>query len=100
MAQFAAPEAPPSTAPEVAQAPRTQRSSDRILLGVAGGFARRWGVDPTLLRAAIGLLALAGGIGVAVYAVGVALSDPRPSGSGPEPEATVVPRRNVAVVVA
>jgi signal transduction histidine kinase len=100
MAQTAAPGARPPVAHRFSSAPRTRRSADRILFGVAGGFARRWRVDPTLLRAAVGLLALAGGIGVALYAAGVALSDPRSSADGPEPAATVERRRNLAVVVA
>src|SRR5262245_51151223 len=100
MAQTAAPGARPPMARRFSSAPRTRRSADRILFGVAGGFARRWRVDPTLLRAAIGLLALAGGIGVALYAAGVALSDPRSPADGPEPAATVERRRNLAVVVA
>jgi signal transduction histidine kinase len=100
MAHTAAPGARPPVARRFPSAPRTQRSADRILFGVAGGFARRWRVDPTLLRAAVGLLALAGGIGVAIYATGVALSDPRSSSDGPEPAATVERRRNLAVIVA
>jgi signal transduction histidine kinase len=100
MAHTAAPGARPPVARRFSSAPRTRRSADRILFGVAGGFARRWRVDPTLLRAAVGLLALAGGIGVALYAAGVALSDPRSSADGPEPSATVERRRNLAVVVA
>jgi signal transduction histidine kinase/phage shock protein PspC (stress-responsive transcriptional regulator) len=88
--------------PRLLESPRVQRSADRILLGVAGGFAQRWRVDPTLLRAAIGLLSLAGGVGVALYGVGVLLSEPRPA----DPSESVPPvaapesRRNIAVVVA
>jgi signal transduction histidine kinase/phage shock protein PspC (stress-responsive transcriptional regulator) len=100
MAQTAAPGAPTPAAPRLLDAPRTRRSADRILLGVAGGFARRWRVDPTLLRASIGLLALAGGIGVALYAVGIALSEPRPATNGVPPEATPMQRRNLAVALA
>ena len=100
MAHTAAPGAPTPAAPPLARAPRTRRSSDRILLGVAGGFARRWRVDTTLLRAAVGLLALAGGIGVALYAVGVALSDPRPATDGALPDTAPTLRRNLAVAIA
>ncbi len=100
MAHTAAPGAPTPAAPRLVDAQRTRRSADRILLGVAGGFARRWRVDPTLLRAAVGLLALAGGIGVALYAVGIALSEPRPTTNGAPPEATPLPRRNLAVALA
>ena len=100
MAHTAAPDAPTPAAPRLVDAPRTRRSSDRILLGVAGGFARRWRVDPTLLRAAVGLLALAGGVGVALYAVGIALSEPRPATNGAQPAATPMQRRNLAVALA
>ncbi len=100
MAHTAAPGAPTPAAPRLVDAPRTRRSSDRILLGVAGGFAHRWRVDPTLLRAAVGLLALAGGIGVALYAVGIALSEPRPTSNGVPPEAAPMQRRNIAVALA
>ena len=43
------------------------RSPDRLVAGVAGGWADRWGVEPTVVRAAIGLLTLAGGIGAVLY---------------------------------
>jgi signal transduction histidine kinase len=99
MAHTAAPDASTPAAPRLVE-PRTRRSADRILLGVAGGFARRWRVDPTLLRAAVGLLALAGGIGVALYAVGIALSEPRPTTNGAPQEATPMQRRNFAVGLA
>jgi signal transduction histidine kinase/phage shock protein PspC (stress-responsive transcriptional regulator) len=100
MAHTAAPGAPTPAAPQLVQASRTRRSSDRIFLGVVGGFARRWRVDATVLRGAVGLLALAGGIGVALYAAGVALSDPRPATNDAPPAAAPMRRRNVAVAVA
>jgi signal transduction histidine kinase/phage shock protein PspC (stress-responsive transcriptional regulator) len=101
MTQTAAPGAPTPAAPRFVDAPRTRRSADRILLGVAGGFARRWRVDATLLRAAVGLLALAGGIGVVLYAVGIARSEPRPAlNGGSSPDAAPLRRRNLAVAVA
>lgn len=55
---------------------RAPRSHDRVLTGAAAGWARRWGVEPTVLRAALGVLGLAGGIGVALYLLAVAFSDP------------------------
>jgi len=63
--------------------PRVPRSSDRIVAGVAGGWAQRWGVEPTVVRASIGLLSLAGGIGVALYGLGALLSVPPTEGSAP-----------------
>jgi signal transduction histidine kinase/phage shock protein PspC (stress-responsive transcriptional regulator) len=98
----AAPGTQTPESPPLLDVPRTRRSADRILLGVAGGFAQRWRVDPTLLRAAIALLSLAGGVGVALYGVGVLLSEPRPTAtSEPAPPVTAPERRrNIAVVVA
>jgi signal transduction histidine kinase len=54
------------------------------------------------LRAAIGLLSLAGGVGVALYGVGVLLSEPRPTVTSEPAPAVAAPerRRNIAVVVA
>jgi signal transduction histidine kinase/phage shock protein PspC (stress-responsive transcriptional regulator) len=53
---------------------RVPRGSDRVLAGVASGWARRWGVEPTVVRAAVGLLTLVGGLGVALYGVAAVLS--------------------------
>ena len=102
MTSTAAPETQTPASPPLLEVPRTRRSADRILLGVAGGFAQRWRVDPTLLRAAIGLLSLAGGVGVALYGVGVLLSEPRPTVVSEPAPAVAAPerRRNIAVVVA
>ena len=100
MAHTAASGTPTPAARPLVGAHRTRRSADRILLGVAGGFARRWCVDATLLRAAVGLLALAGGVGVALYVVGVALSDPRPATNEADPARAPNLRRNLAVAVA
>lgn len=47
-----------------------------MLTGVAGGYADAWRVEPTVVRAATGLLALAGGIGIALYVVGTVTSAP------------------------
>ena len=46
------------------------RSADRIVAGVAGAYAAKWRVEPTVVRAALGLLTLAGGIGIILYGVG------------------------------
>ena len=53
---------------------RVPRGSDRVLAGVASGWADRWGVEPTVVRAAIGLLTLAGGLGVLLYGGAAVLS--------------------------
>ena len=64
---------------------RVQRGSDRLLAGVASGWAGRWGVEPTVVRAAIGLLTLAGGLGVVVYVGAAALSTDGDGGPTPRP---------------
>ncbi|MGH2736585.1 MAG: ATP-binding protein [Actinomycetota bacterium] len=70
--------------------------SNRVVAGVAGGLGRRFGIDPTILRIAFGVLALAGGAGVAFYLLLWAVSDEADS----EPEAEPAPsggRQAVAV---
>src|SRR4051794_3315683 len=75
--------------PNVPDSLRVPRGSDRVLAGVASGWADRWGVEPTVVRAAIGLLTLAGGLGVLLYGGAAVLSTdsveapavaPRPAG--------------------
>jgi phage shock protein PspC (stress-responsive transcriptional regulator) len=46
---------------------------DRMLGGVAGGVARYFGVDTTLVRIAFVVLTLFGGMGVLVYLAGLLL---------------------------
>jgi signal transduction histidine kinase/phage shock protein PspC (stress-responsive transcriptional regulator) len=53
---------------------RVPRGSDRVVAGVASGWADRWGVEPTVVRAAVGLLTLAGGLGAVLYAVAAVAS--------------------------
>jgi len=80
---------------------RVPRSRDRIVAGVAGGWADRLRVEPTVLRAAIGLLTLVGGLGVVLYgAAALASADPLPldtdatdAGRGPDR----IVRREVAI---
>ena len=60
-------------------------STDRMLLGVCGGAARRYGVDAYVVRIALLLLTLTGGVGVVLYIVGWALS--RSPDERPRPEA-------------
>lgn len=51
------------------------RSSDRVLTGAAAGWAHRWGVEPAVLRASLGLLGLVGGLGVIAYGALVVASE-------------------------
>ena len=65
-----------STAPRT-RAPRpgagrhgpTRSTTDRVLGGVAAGVARWLGLEPVIIRIAFVVFAVAGGFGVAVYAV-------------------------------
>ncbi len=43
--------------------------TDRKLLGVCGGIARYLGVDSTLVRVLVVLLALGGGVGLLTYLI-------------------------------
>lgn len=52
------------------QQSRLMRSeTDRMLAGVCGGLAAYLGVDPVLVRLAFVILALASGVGLAIYIV-------------------------------
>ena len=42
-------------------------TDDKMLAGVAGGIARHFGADVTLIRVIIAALALLNGVGVALY---------------------------------
>jgi phage shock protein PspC (stress-responsive transcriptional regulator)/signal transduction histidine kinase len=52
------------------------RREDRVIAGVAGGFADRHGLDAVVVRVALVVLTLAGGLGLVLYAVGAVLADP------------------------
>ena len=46
-----------------------RRERGRVLAGVAGGFADQHGVDALVVRGALVILAFAGGVGLAIYAL-------------------------------
>ena len=75
-------------------------STDRMLFGVCGGFAKRYGVDTYVVRIALLVLTLAGGVGVVLYVVGWGISrspdDHMATATAPE----VVSARSLATVVA
>lgn len=48
---------------------------DRVVRGVAGGLGARTGVDPVLLRIFFVVLTLAGGAGILLYGIALAVSD-------------------------
>jgi phage shock protein PspC (stress-responsive transcriptional regulator) len=45
-------------------------ATDSKLTGLCGGLARHWGIDSTLVRVGVAMLALSGGIGVVLYLAG------------------------------
>lgn len=55
---------------------------DRILFGVAGGLAEYFDIDPTIVRLAFVLLALASGVGIVGYLI-FALVVPKAEGTPP-----------------
>ncbi|HZX55129.1 MAG TPA: PspC domain-containing protein [Ilumatobacteraceae bacterium] len=79
----------------------SRSSTDRMLFGVCGGFAKRYGVDTYVVRLALLVLTLTGGVGAVLYAIGWAISRPTDddaqTGTAPS---EVVPARSLAVVVA
>ncbi len=90
------------TAPRVDHRVEFARSSsDRMLFGVCGGASRRYGVDAYVVRIALLLLTLTGGLGVVLYVVGFALSrspDELPTPKVVEP--SLVTARTIAVALA
>ena len=50
--------------------PLSRPVSDRMLAGVAAGLARYLDVDVTIVRIALAVLAVIGGIGVPLYLIG------------------------------
>jgi phage shock protein PspC (stress-responsive transcriptional regulator) len=73
-------EAPPSAPPGPQAQPQDQPQAqpqtlsrplqDRMLAGVAAGIARYVGVDVTIVRVVLAVLAVAGGIGLPIYLAG------------------------------
>ncbi len=63
-----------TTSPPQLLPTRTMRRSatDRKLLGVCAGFAEHYGMDPLVVRIAVAVLALFGGLGVVLYLAGAA----------------------------
>lgn len=47
----------------------TRSETDRVLAGVAGGIAQRFGVSSTLVRLAWGVSVLFGGFGILAYVI-------------------------------
>ena len=92
IAVMSSPDADPSAgqaeAIRAARAPLRRSSYDRVLYGVCGGLAERYGVSATALRIAFALLALTG-VGVAVYVV-IAIACPAQDDAQPAGAARVL----------
>jgi signal transduction histidine kinase/phage shock protein PspC (stress-responsive transcriptional regulator) len=72
-----------------------RRTDGRVLLGVAGGFADQHGVDVVVVRAALVMLSLAGGLGIVLYVLGHVLAE---TAHGALPVARPIDqRRNLSV---
>ena len=67
--------------------PLVRTRSDRKLLGVCGGIARRWDVDPTLVRlATLTLFTVTGGLALLAYfALALVLPGPHTPIERPHP---------------
>jgi signal transduction histidine kinase len=67
----------------------------RVVAGVVAGFSRRHGVDPWVVRGALVVLSFAAGLGLVIYALGAAVSENAPAGTGAARRAD--PLRNASV---
>ncbi len=56
--------------------------TDRMVAGVAGGLAEYFNIDPTIVRLAFVLLALAGGPGLIIYVIMWIVVPEAPVGTG------------------
>jgi signal transduction histidine kinase len=69
-------------------------ASDRVIFGVAGGLGERLGIDPVVVRLAVVVLSLAGGVGVLAYLLAAVLARP------PDPRlAAVRPRTSTTQAI-
>ena len=73
------------TVPETQRAPLRRDRSHAVLGGVCAGLGPRFGLDPLLLRVGFVAAAVAGGVGVALYAFAWALVPPAEAATGRPP---------------
>jgi phage shock protein PspC (stress-responsive transcriptional regulator) len=64
------PTPPPAPYPSAPRPPLRRSRTDRVLGGVASGFARWLGIDPVVVRVILVVLAVFGGSGLLLYAIG------------------------------
>jgi phage shock protein PspC (stress-responsive transcriptional regulator) len=81
-----------STLREMWETRPARRADDRQVAGVAAAIARRYDIDPTLVRIGFVVATLSGGIGAALYIAGW-FALPEEAGSG-----AARPRRGIAVI--
>jgi phage shock protein PspC (stress-responsive transcriptional regulator) len=67
--EYTQPGAPPP-APPAYRPPLRRSRQDRVIAGVAGGFARWLGIDPVIVRVILVVLAVFGGSGLLLYVIG------------------------------
>jgi len=71
---------------------RLQKSRNRLVLGVAGGIADYFNVDPVIVRAIFILLVFANGVGILLY---ILLSLLMPKAGGTTAETLAVVKENL-----
>lgn len=74
-----------------------RRRRDRLIAGLASGLADYWDVPAAYVRAGFVVLSLAGGVGIAAYLVGWALTLER--GEAPETTQGLLPERKVGLAL-
>ena len=60
----------PPPQPPAPRPPLRRSQSDKVIAGVAGGFARWLGIDPVIVRVILVVLAVFGGSGLLLYVIG------------------------------
>jgi phage shock protein PspC (stress-responsive transcriptional regulator) len=60
----------PPPVPPAPRPPLRRSQSDKVIAGVAGGFARWLGIDPVIVRVILVVLAVFGGSGLLLYVIG------------------------------
>ena len=60
----------PPPLPPAPRPPLRRSQSDKVIAGVAGGFARWLGIDPAIVRVILVVLAVFGGSGLLLYVIG------------------------------
>jgi phage shock protein PspC (stress-responsive transcriptional regulator) len=68
--EYTAPTPPPPLPPAPSRPPLRRSQSDKVIAGVAGGVARWLGIDPVIVRVVLVVLAVFGGSGLLLYAIG------------------------------